>query len=209
MNHQIVHLNLRVSDNYTPPPGFPQLTTRRGTNKLNEAVYSRLDYILTNSDCTIDTEFVENISDHIFFNLHLDLKHAGVTRALSYDRKQINREISTFVNEDITSILTYIKTNIHCFRRLKAPKPPTLDHVPFRVAHDQERLLSDWMNDYLIFAKSVADLRFSAFQGLAFKTLQIITKYDQFHKRDGSVIKSLKDQHGDIITDPSLVSKAL
>ena len=113
------------------------------------------------------------------------------------------------MNEDIASILTYIKDNLHCFKKTRAPKPPIHDHTKFKIVRDQKRLLVDWINDYLTFARSVSELRFSTFQGLAFKMLRSITKYDQFHKRDGSIIKTLKDQRGNIIVDPNSVSKLL
>lgn len=192
-----------------PPPNFSPLTTRIGTNKLNQVVYSRLDYILTNSDCIIDTEFVENMSDHIFFNLTLDLKHSSVRRVLGIDRNQINREISTFVNEDITSILAYVRDNMKLFRKVVIPKPLHSSSLNFQIVSNQKRLLSDWINDYLTFAKSVTNLRFSVFQGLAFRMLRSVTKYDQFHKRDGSIIKVIKDNNNQIITDSNMVSKSL
>jgi len=90
--HLTAHLKLRIVDNYISPSGFPLLATRRGTNKLNTPIFSRLDYILTNGDCIISTEFVENLSDHIFFNLHLNLRQSSVRGVLSTDRNQINRE---------------------------------------------------------------------------------------------------------------------
>ena len=209
LSHQLAYLKLRVVDNYSSPANFPPLTTRKGINKGNELVYSRLDYILTNDDCFIGTEYVEKMSDHIFFNLHFNLRQSGVRRAPSIDRNQINREIATFTNEDITSTLTYIKDNISSFKRLRVPKLPIHDPQIFQISSDQKRLLNDWIQDYLTFAKSVTELRFSIFQGLAFKVLRSITKYDQFHKRDGSVIKALKDHDGHIISDPNLIAVSL
>ena len=40
VNHQIAHLNLRIAENYTSPPSFPQLATRRGINKRKESQYT-------------------------------------------------------------------------------------------------------------------------------------------------------------------------
>lgn len=209
LSHQLAYLKLKVADNYLSPTYFPPLTTRKGINRVNEPVYSRLDYILANEECFIGTEYVENMSDHIFFNLYLNLRHSGVRRALSIDRNQINREIATFKNEDITSILTYIRDNMNSFKRFRVPKPPIHDPLIFQISSDQKRLLNDWIQDYQTFAKSVTELRFSIFQGLAFKVLRSITKYDQFHKRDGSVIKALKDHDDHIISDPDIIAKSL
>ena len=85
-------------------PNFPHLTltTRKGTNRHSKPVYSRLNYILTNEELTINTKFMEDWSDHIFFNVNLELKESSVRRVLSFDRKQINRELAMFVNTDIT-----------------------------------------------------------------------------------------------------------
>ena len=209
LSHQLAHLKLRIYNDYTSPTGFPLLMTRKGINKRRVPLYSRLDYIITNGSCTVNTEFVENISDHIFFNVYLDLKQSCVRRVPHIDRNKIYREITSFVNEDITSILAYIKDNLRFFKKVATPTLPTFDPIPFQVVNDQKSLLTNWINDYLSFAKSTTELRFSAFQGLAFKVLRSVTKYDQFQRRDGSIIKAIRDSNDGVTTDPDLVSKAL
>ena len=38
------------------------------------------------------------------------------------------------MNEDITSILAYIKDNLHCFQKTRTPKPLVHDQVSFKIA---------------------------------------------------------------------------
>lgn len=208
-NHLLAKLELRIVDNYASPPNFPPLTTRKGTNKHNEPVYNRLDYIITNGDCIVRTEYAERLSDHIFFNLKLDLKQSSVRRVQSTDRNKLNRELATLMMEDISSVLSFIKDNLHTYRKSRTCKPYGQDPIIFHISQDYKRLIKEWMNDYRSFAKSTTDLRFSTFQGLAFRLLRSITKYDQLQKRDGSVINAIKDENGNTITDPNIVSKAL
>jgi len=207
--HLVAKLGLHIVNAYTSPINFPPLSTRKGTNKHNLPVYSRLDYIITNGNCITVTEFVENLSDHIFFNTKLRLRQSNVRRVLSTDRNKIFREIKSLKEEGIASILNYIKDNLHTYKKSRAPKPPTQDPLTFQISCHQQRLLSEWIKDYAIFARSASQLRFSSFQGLAFRTIRSITKYDQFYKRDGSIIKVIKDEEDRIITDPSLVCKSL
>ncbi len=207
--HLLADLKLNIASNYTSPPNFPPLSTRRGINKNNITKFSRLDYIITNSNCSIRTEFVETISDHIFFNVTLNLKHSSMRRVLSYDRNKINRELNTLLKEDINSILTFIKTNLHSYKKVRIPKLEKRKCLEFQISPYRKHLLNNWINDFNSFANSITSLRFSAFQGLAFGKLRTITKYNQFQKRDGSIIKTLKDTSGTIVTNSEEVDKAL
>ncbi len=208
-SHLLARLDLKFAENYKSPSGFPPLTTRRGINRHNETVYSRLDYIMTNGSCQVSTEFVEDVSDHILFNLDLELQDSSVKRVLNTDRNKINREIIALEKEDITSVLAFIKHNIHTYKNFKKPKSVVQSQLGFVIPAQRDRLLKEWIDSYFTFAQSAASLRFTTFQGFAFRVIRSVTKYDQFQKRDGSIIKAVKDDNGDIINDPGCVSKAL
>ncbi len=208
LNSYTATLNLHLFENYSSPPDFPPLTTRKGVNKHNRPVYSRLDYILTNTTCSVSTEFVKELSDYIFFNINLELHKSGMRRVLSIDRNRINRELNLLINEDINSTLTYIKENMLSFKKARLPKISNRKHVTFHLPLNHQRLLSEWVDDFKNFVNNIITLRFSIFQGLAFQKLRCITKYDQFQKRDGT-IKVIKDQDSNIITHSESVDKAL
>ncbi len=171
--------------------------------------YSRLYYVLTNASSNLLTEFSEEISDHIFFNASIQLTQSDVRRVPSVGKKEILREITSLVEEDISSILSFLRNNLNSYIKKRIPKFFAPDPLEFKVPNDAQRLLEDWTKDYLNFAKSACQLRFSSFQGLDFKILRRVTKYDQFYKRDGSIISVLKDQSGNTITNPVLVSKCI
>ena len=72
--------------------------------------------------------------------------------------------------------------------------------------HRQQRLVHEWANNFKHYSKSMTNVRFSTFQAIAFRALKSITKYGQFFKRDGSIIRNLKTASGQIITDQELVN---
>jgi len=59
------------------------------------------------------------------------------------------------------------------------------------------------------FYNDLEDRRFSNLSNEFFKYLKNAFKYDQIDKRDGSIISSIKDGNGNIITDPGEVNKQL
>ena len=79
----------------------------------------------------------------------------------------------------------------------------------FKIPSDSNSLIRDWLENFINFASQVACLRFTSFQGKAFQIIRTITKYDQFLKRDGSIITVIKDSNGTIVTNPSNVQENL
>ncbi len=209
LQHLLVNLKLRIVDSYTSPPSFPPLTTRKVVNNCSTPTFSRLDYILTNGNCSVTTEFVEGITDHIFFNVNLNIKNSSMRRVLSIDRNKIIRELSPLTKENIYSVLTYLKDNLHTYRKKRVPKLYNQYLREHQIPFNRNRLINEWISDYKTFTKSVASLRFTAFQGFAFNKLRSITKYDQFQRRDGSIINIIRDQDDNIRTNTDEVHKAL
>ncbi len=127
----LAHLGLKVVEDYESPPSFPSLATRKGTNRHGDTVHSRLDYILTNSTFSVSTEFVESFSDHILLNFEIELQNSGVRRALRLDRNRIIREITTLKDEDITSVMTFVRQNMHSYKKFEIQKTPTPSNLSF------------------------------------------------------------------------------
>jgi len=84
----------------------------------------------------------------------------------------------------------------------------TQDLHELSIPKDLNKLTSEWLSQFSLFASEIAQLRFTPMQGYAFKIIRRITKYDQFLKRDGSVISVLKED-GKIITDEHSVHALL
>jgi len=118
-------LKLRVINNYQAPEGFPHLATRLGTNIKNQKVYSRIDYIITNQSCKINTHFDQTLSDHIIFNAEIALNQTFVQKTLSINRNKILKEIHLQKPEKLSSTLKYIKNNQHTFNKIKTKNQAT------------------------------------------------------------------------------------
>ncbi len=202
-------LKLKISNNYASPNGFPNLTTRVGSNKKNQIIYSQLDYIICNRPCHTRTAFDKILSDHISFSTEIPLEPSKIQKILRFKRKKILREISLLDPPDIDSTLQYIKNNLGCYRTLSQPGNKTYENFHIIIPTNKNKLIQEWKANYQTYAKSVSKLRFSSFQAIAFSALKATTKYDQFFKRDGSIIKNLKTPDGQLINDPDLVSKTL
>ena len=71
-----------------------------------------------------------------------------------------------------------------------------------------DEVIKRWLEDFAKFAHEITELRFSEMQGYAFRMMRVVTKYNQFLKRDGSVIMCIKDGNS-VITDEDLVGKKL
>ncbi len=202
-------LKLKLSNNYISPDTFPNLATRVGSNKKNQTVYSQLDYIICNRPCKTKTAFDKTLSDHISFSTEMTLEPTKAQKILSFKRKKILREITLLEPTDMNSTLLYIKNNLSSYQAISQPSHKTYKDFHLVVPMDKNKLLQEWKSNFQTYSKSVSKLRFSSFQAIAFSALKTITKYDQFFKRDGSIIKNLKTSNGELITDPDLVSKTL
>ncbi len=94
-----IALNLKVCTNYESPNSFPNLTTRVGTNKNNQKVFSQLDYIICNRSCKTNTSFNSFLSDHISFRTEMSIESSKIQKIPSYNRgKNIERNNSIKFN---------------------------------------------------------------------------------------------------------------
>jgi len=76
------------------------------------------------------------------------------------------------------------------------------------VLGSDDKILN-WIMGFQDTVKAISLLRFSNKSKSAFNSLRLITKYDSFLKRDGSIITAVKDPVEGIITDPNEVSQRL
>lgn len=97
-------------------------------------------------------------------------------------------------------------------KQLKRPHciPPQTELTNLLLNISDANHLSSTINKYWekIWRKTEQD-RFSCESKRAYTGLKKILKYNLFEKKDGTIVDSIKDDNGDIITDPSLINKAL
>jgi len=198
---------LKMCDNYSSPLG--SLFTRTGINKNGQVVTSRIDYIITNTNSYIQTSFHREISDHILFLINLTPKTTKRRRVLLYHRSNIFKELIRNRNNTLSDMLDYLRNNLHNFVKYTDNLTLTKDEIDFNIPTDILKLIKEWIEDFKVFSKEISEKRFSIEQGTAFRTLKNITKYDQFMKRDGSIITSIRMNDETITSDPSKVNRAL
>lgn len=182
-------LKLKIYENYNTPSSFPSLMTRYGRNKNMQITYSRLDYIITNANPNVMTQYRTQISDHLIFTISLELEASRPRKLTVINRHKLLEELKLIPEDrDIEHILAYIKTYSKDFTRTCTLDKLDRNLNEFQLPHDSKHAIKEWIEQFNHFAQQVSRLRFTAFQGKAFEILRQVTKYDQFLKRDGSII---------------------
>ena len=184
--------------------------TQVGWNKHGEKIYSQLDYIITNVTPNISTQYNQGISDHIIFKAAIELRVSKPKIITVCNRQNLFNELRLLPESDsISDTLSYIRTYIKDFCA-----EIRLDRIEnnideFQIPPDSSTLIKEWIEDFRRFAQQASELRFTEFQGKAFKILRSVTKYDQHMKRDGSIISVIRDADGRVITQETEVHRLL
>lgn len=200
---------LRIIDDYNAPPEFKPNFTRKGVNKNKQIVYSRLDYLITNSNPTVKLSHHPIISDHCIFAIQANINTPIIRKISNYNRKQLTKDTSSLENLTLHHLIDFVRENKHHYLIQRKVEKIQQDLSNFTLPQDVNKQVKEWCEGFRSFAKDLTKLRFSRMQGLAFKIIRQITKYDQFLKRDGSVISIIKLSDGSIITKEEEVNQAL
>ncbi len=209
LEHLTATAGLKIHTNYDTPSGFPSLMTRVGQNKQNNQVFSRLDYILSNTNLQISTQHHPKVSDHIIFSIKLLLHKTTPRKNTVIARKKLIYELQLITNpKNLSDMINYITKYKKCFEKTSNIANFGKDIHEFLIPLDAEKTLKAWIQEFKLFAKQLSKLRFTMFQKEAFNILRRVTKYDQFLKRDGSIISSLRSG-SQIITNKEEVEQAL
>lgn len=94
----------------------------------------------------------------------------------------------------------FLRRNIRYYERYRSLSSPDFDLSKLPHNPDMDAITKAWLAEFQSFAFQVAELRFSGLQGEAFKLITSITKYDQYSKRDGSIISVIR-QGDTVVTD--------
>ena len=129
-------------------------------------------------------------------------------KATSLDHNMIIRETTNLLNLNLSVLIGYIENHLKSFYHTRTVKSSLLNFTNTKIC-SQDKLLSEWKQDFLNLVKNTTTLRFSPFQKLAFRCIKSLTKYDCLAKRDGSILNIVRDEAGTLITDSALVSKII
>jgi len=209
-NEQLMKINnLSLFEEYINPWNkllnmkFDPLSTRIDSNFDNA---SRIDYIITNSSLKADTITWHDV-DHAVFLLESPIAKAIKRKHIVYKRQEIVNNLKSLQNVNLWNLANFIKINLD-HNSVPLPIDRISSSNEFNLEHPSNDLVKAWIKDFELFAHEISYLRFSEMQGFAFKIMRSVTKYDQFLKRDGSIIICLKDQN-EFITETNLVSQKL
>lgn len=207
--HIVSYNNLKLINKYEPPKGFEPLNTRKGINNKGEIVFSRLDYIITNLDALVTLKYQEELSDHCLFTIQSTIRKPKIRRLVTYNRLAITNDVTAMKDLTVQDLCTYVRDQKHKYKVQRDVSKVQLDLSKLELPEDVDRRKEIWIRHFQSFAKNIAELRFSKRQGYAFKVIRQITKYDQYMKRDGSVISVIKTEDGAIINDEKEVHRLL
>ena len=144
------------------------------------------------------------ITDHVQFVLKFKIPDCKLRQLRSYDRKLITSELISLGNLPLLFYIDFLKRNLRSYEKSITLLKTDFDSANLPINPDMTQIIQVWPTEFKSFAKEVAELRFSGLQGQAFKLITAITKYDQYSKRDGSVISIIK-QGNHVITDEHMV----
>lgn len=200
---------LKIIEDYELPTEFEPRYTRKGKNRNNETIYSRLDYLITNTNPTVKLTYHPNISDHCMFAIQAPLQNARIRKIQLYNRKKLTEDLLNIPNITLKNLIDHVTLYKHKYSVQRRVEKVQMDLSNFNLPEDLNGRVLVWSHNFQKFAKDIAELRFSPMQGYAFKIIRQITKYDCFLKRDGSIITVLKLQCGRIITYEHEVNRLL
>jgi len=166
-----------------------------------------IDYIITNTLCNISTDHNPELSDHIIFKVSLIPLKAKKKGRLQVDRQTLFQEMMRFRNLKIGDMTRYIKNNLHNYLRYSISKEKSWNAEELVIPQDLKESVKQWIEDFKAMFIGVVEDRFSENQGFAFAMMRSITKYDQFQKRDGSIISCLKLPCDTVTADSESVCK--
>ena len=111
--------------------------------------------------------------------------------------------------KSLALVMDFLKENNDEFiTNIKYRQP----HLDLPLIHTDPSLMPDihqWFENFNIFTTSLIDMRFSVEQKNAFSLIRKITRYQDYLKRDGSIISAIRDSNSCIVSDPRDVAELL
>ena len=190
-------LKLKVENNYSSPLG--NLDTRSGLNNKRQMITSRLDYCISNLNAFISLRFHPDISDHCLFLIESEIQPLRHRKLRLYKRQKITQNILSKPGWTINDSIQNVRTNIGYYTKVLKLTPTNLNIniLNLDLPSDVSSSIKIWLDQYRILARDIISMRFSQFQGRAFKLIRRLTKYHNYMKRDGSIATVVRS--GDLI----------
>ena len=212
-NEQLLSLNrLSIFDDYEHPFEYLKglnhispLVTRQDIHHLGA---SRIDYILSNSRLQAKTCNWMGY-DHATFIIKMPIlktKHRKVTVS---KRATILSDLSSIGKRSLQDYVNLIRDNLNEYHFKMNTVRGMTDSFGLDMKQDANTAVTSWIKKFSLFASMTSLMRFSIYQGEAFKILRKVTKYDQFLKRDGSIVSTIRSNSGPLITDQEIVEQTL
>jgi len=212
-NEQLLSLNrLSIFDDYEHPFEYLKglnhispLVTRQDIHHLGA---SRIDYILSNSRLQAKTCNWMGY-DHATFIIKMPIlktKHRKVTVS---KRATILSDLSSIGKRSLQDYVNLIRDNLNEYHFKMNTVRGMTDSFGLDMKQDANTAVTSWIKKFSLFASMTSLMRFSIYQGEAFKILRKVTKYDQFLKRDGSIVSTIRSNSGPLITDQEVVEQTL
>ena len=205
-------LNLKERNDYSRPEEFKGEFTRKGISK-GKVSFSKIDYIFSNVEVHVNSFYQPLLSDHLIFTLTIPIQKSKERITRIFRRQKIIEDLKTISSLSLDTQLDYLRVFKSLYsREMKISLfQKTIDNLDLKFATPKG--VSEWLSSFQLFASHLTDLRFSSFQKTAFDFIRKISKYDQFQRRDGSIVSVIYESdpiaNNSLITDPILVNRSV
>ena len=171
-----------------------------------------MDYLLTNAELKNHRAYYyQELSDHLIFTLSTTVSQAPKKKIITFNRLDLIDDLKKIIkhNPIVSDWTDYILMNSHTYQQtlsLEKYQKTSLNQLPPNP--NIKEVTRQWLNEFKALSASIPAMRFSDEQGRAFELLRKTSKYDQFERRDGGIISSLKTDAG-IMIDPKKIDESL
>ena len=183
--------------------------------------FTTIDFLISGKG--IEATIKENLpscSDHNILIWDIAFQATTKPKNIYIPNKKLAEKITktAILDEHVTNATTLLQkflelkklTKRKAFLKIKPKKRKNDIYKNLLLSIKDDSSVTEVLNEYWAnFWNEIENKRFSSMSKDAFNTMKTITKYHLYEKRDGSIVNSILEGDGEIVTDPKKVASTL